>query len=140
MPEPIWYAGICDRMLARILWWSQNWSRGDIFATRPFLTTTGKVENIVTKRLLKVPFHPEEFKQLVRILKIVKPVWELTADMEVILPKLNKCQLVGGGLRLIPIATFKQECNRVKTALRVPTWLKSSQEINDGNRNTVQHW
>jgi len=115
--SPIWFPGICDRLFRTVQAWVAAWPRGEVYATRPFLDKGGVIVNIPTMRLVQIPFHAKEFEHMVRILSLVRPKWEVTADMQQIWSKFGQCKPAVGGLRMVPIATFQQDPEEILKAL-----------------------
>ena len=77
----VWVKGLYDVVLMKVEALHRNWPRGDIAATRPFLTKQGAIENIPTRRKLEISWHPKEFAALVEILERERPTWQLTLDL-----------------------------------------------------------
>jgi hypothetical protein len=114
-----WYAGVCDRMLTRLAWWGINWPHGEEFATRQKvnLMLERGVEDIVVKRLVKIPFRADELDHLVRILDIVAPKEEMTAVFHKAKAGYLSCRMRSRNERLVPIASYAIEAKEVFEAL-----------------------
>lgn len=94
----IWVHGVCDSLLASVQRWYRQWSLGSVAGTRLFMHKDGREEDVVTKRCVKVMWHQKELEHLVRILKVAKPDWELTHDMEAFaMNGFKRAPLVAGG-------------------------------------------
>jgi len=125
----LWYTGACDRMLDRVLWWYNHWGQGKVHSTRPYFGLTG-VTAVVTKRVLSVPFHPREFEHMVRILRALKPEWVITADMDMILPKLSAQPVMADGVRLVPISTYQADVREIlETLLKAKAGASPEDEL-----------
>jgi hypothetical protein len=79
--DPLWFAGVCDQVLAKVQWWAANWARGEEYATRPFMNEKFEQVNVVTKRRAKIAWTKQEFQHLVRILETIRPDWPMTHDL-----------------------------------------------------------
>lgn len=103
MSEALWYAGVCDSMLAKVDSWLRAWPRGEVFATREGWTIEGGKFELVTGRLLYVPFTRPELEHLIRILDSLKPNWTFTAYLKVKLSHFGSFRLMPGNQRLVPM-------------------------------------
>ena len=88
-PLPVWYAGVCDSMLAKVAFWANMWETGEAFATRDWLSPKGEIVPIVTKRLVKVPWPRGEFEHLLRTLSdfLIIHSWMEESHIPELLPK-----------------------------------------------------
>jgi len=80
MAKPVWFAGVCDSLLARVQTWYENYEKGEIYASRLFLDTTFQKQDLPVLYAHDVPWRQDELEHLVRILKDVKPQWLVTSD------------------------------------------------------------
>lgn len=138
MPEPLWFAGVCDSMLRVVELWAANWDRSPAYATRPFMTATGEIEDIVTKRVVQVAWLPVEFEHLVRILKAVRPNWPMTADLErAHAGGFRNCRLLPGGRRLMSMICYKQDAlDLFEVLLQAKNGISSLNEDVDKKRDS----
>ena len=106
----LWYAGICDRVLARVESWRDNYHTGEISATRPYLhPKTLKPTDLVTKRALWVPWRIDEMQHLVSILEAMVPGSGILADFHEIQKRLPNCRARAGGYYLIMLNFYEQD-------------------------------
>jgi len=115
--ETLWFAGVCDALLMRVKTWVAAWPQGEVYATRPFMSKGGTIIDMPTMRLVRMPFQLREFEHLVKILTALRPAWEVTKDMQGILPRFTQCKPVVGGMRIVPIATFEADPQEILKAL-----------------------
>lgn len=118
MAQPLWFAGICDSMLRKVEFWLRAWPSGNVYATRTHMSKTGEITDVPTMRDVRVAWHPNELKHLVRILKTVRPKWTVTADLEALLPKLEHCRLLAKGERLVPMCSYYNDPQEILELLR----------------------
>lgn len=109
--QNLWVRGICDKMLLRVLFWQQHWPHGKEAADRLFLHRDGRQEHIVTKRAVKVPFHPREFEAMVRIVTTLRPDWEFGIDLKAFFEKgqFEKSELLPQGNRLVTLISYQAD-------------------------------
>lgn len=118
MPEPVWFAGVCDSMLFKVESWLRAWPRGDIFATRTGWSVDGGEFEVVTGRLVKVPLTRSELEHLIRILDAVKPNWLFTAFLKLKLSKFETFRLLPGNVRVVPMESGDEPLQQAVELLR----------------------
>jgi hypothetical protein len=72
-------------MLARVQAWHTNYTQGEVYASRMYLSTKFEKQDIPVLYAHDVPWRQDELEHLVRILTAVKPKWTITIDFERIL-------------------------------------------------------
>ena len=113
----LWFSGVCDDMLKKVVLWHEAWPQGNPYTEALFLHVDGRQENLTVQREVHVPWTKPEFEHLVRILKAVRPDHPLTADLEKVLPKLHKAKLIQGNQRLLPMRSHHQDVKDILEAL-----------------------
>ena len=133
----LWVRGICDSMLVQVLDWQGRWESGAVAATRPFLGKDGVVEDVVTKRAVKVVLRPAEMDHLVRILLAVRPEWEFSLDLEKFRTQgFSRGRLLTGNRRLVEMICFKEDLVEIMSALTLARTGQSKtvkEEIGSGS-------
>jgi hypothetical protein len=114
----LWVRGVCDSMLLQVMDWQRRWESGAVAATRPFLGKDGAVEDVVTKRAVKVIFRPAELDHLVRILLAVRPEWEFSLDLEKFRTQgFSRGRLLTGNRRMVEMVSFRDDLVEIMAAL-----------------------
>lgn len=90
-------------MLRKVEGWLRAWPRGDVYATRSGWSIKEGNFDVVTGRLLRIPFTKAELEHLVRILDEMKPNWTFTAYLKAKLAKFESFRLLTGNQRLVPL-------------------------------------
>jgi len=114
--QPIWYHGVCDRLLEKVRHWLENYDAGEVYATRPFLDIDG-VKDVVTIRKHILLLRPEEAYHLARIVNHFYPGLNLARDVSRIYQNLNRCKVVEYGLRAVPVAFYREDVEKILKAL-----------------------
>jgi hypothetical protein len=105
-------------MFLKVLDWQRRWETGAVAATRPFLGQDGAVEDVVTKRAVKVAWHPVELDHLVRILLAQRPNWEFSMDLERFRTHgFRLGRLLVGKRRMVEMICFKEDLVEIVQAL-----------------------
>jgi hypothetical protein len=103
-----WVHGICDSMLRKVVLLDFHWPRGDVAATRPFMTKDGRIEDVATRRKVDILWLPREFEAMLAILKVHKPDWQLTLDLALFYKQgFKKTKMREGGLRLVSMVLYE---------------------------------
>jgi hypothetical protein len=135
MPSPLWFKGVCDKMLERVMMWAQLWHLGDEYATRDRFNETGTgIEKVVTVRRLLVVWRREELGHLIRILREVQPEWldrfdvlftglqHVEWDRETkaakALERFDKSPVVSGDLRTVHMYGYEDDPRNLLALLR----------------------
>lgn len=81
--SPLWFAGICDDLLAKVAIWNQAYWYGEIHSTRKWLDPkTGQVVDKPTRMAHWIPFKELELDHLIRIVGILRPGSDLVRELE----------------------------------------------------------
>jgi hypothetical protein len=116
--QPLWFAGVCDRLLAKVQWWFTNYEKGEISRTRKALDMGGKVVDVPLQYLHAMPFRQQEVDHLVRITAELRPKQAgLLELLRVLQRDLKKYRLLGTGERLAPLPFYKQDVKDMLDAL-----------------------
>lgn len=109
MATQLWFAGICDQVLARLHAWYVRYESGAVHSTRPFMMHDGNIVDLVQKRIHHVPWKRQELQKLYDALVALRPKHELTADVKKVLDNVEKCPLAAGGYRLVPMIYYRDD-------------------------------
>lgn len=101
----IWFKGVCDTLLARIITWHEKYSQGDVYATRKYLSNQFEHVDIPVQHIHMIPFSRMELQQLVRILMAEKPTWKMTADFTRLLGIVNNPQMLRRFSKMVATTT-----------------------------------
>lgn len=71
--SPLWFGGVCDDLLFKVMIWGRAYWRGEVHSTRQFLELDGRVVDKPTKMAHDIPFREVELDHLVRIGQALKP-------------------------------------------------------------------
>ena len=115
--QPLWFSGVCDRLLLKVRLWVQAWPRGEVYATRPWMDKAGNIVQVPTMRVVKLSFHRRELEAAVRILQALRPKDTITTDLAKVLQGLGTCKPSQGGERIVEIATYEKDPSEVLKAL-----------------------
>ena len=75
-----WFAGVCDTLLGRIDVWINHYEKGQVYATRQFMTESFEKIDLPVQYVHDVPFSLAEMTHLVRILTAEAPKERFTED------------------------------------------------------------
>lgn len=117
MAGQLWFAGICDAVLARLQAWYQHYDRGEIHSTRPFLNHDGNIVDVVQKREHRVPWKKMELERLYQILLALRPKSPLVPDVKKLLDNIDRCPLGNGGYRIAPLIYYRDDVKELIDAM-----------------------
>lgn len=131
-PEPglLWFSGICDRILAKIQWWFDNYEKGRISRTRKFFHPRGEVVDIPMQYLHEIPFTTAELKHLIRIMSMLRPKQTgLLEILRIAQRDLKLRRMTPQGEYLSPMPFFKSDVKTMLDALLdAKAGIKSSED------------
>ena len=113
MPEQaLWFAGVCDSLLAKVQAWLATYEQGEVARTRPFLELDGRVADRPTQYAHKIPWRQAEIDAMVRFLEAAKPESSLTADMRVVQKGLRRSRQLPGSQFVAMMVFWKDDIYR----------------------------
>jgi hypothetical protein len=114
----LWVRGICDGLLQVVADWLRRWPNGKEAADRLFMHKNGAQEMVVTRRAVVVRWHPKELRELIRILKAMRPEWEFVLDLERFYTgAFQRSKLLSGGRREAEMVSYLADVEDIFKAL-----------------------
>lgn len=132
MSLPLWYSGVCDRILFKVNLWDEHYDQGAVYATRSFFDESQGVIDIPTVRRHEVAWEPVELQHLVRILEKLRPKSRL---LEYMIQQHNRLkkegQLLPGGRYLIGMAIYHRDVKELLVVLNEAQGKKSKESLSE---------
>lgn len=119
MSETLWFAGVCDSLLAKCERWLSGYETGEVSRTRPFMDErTCAVIDKPVQFAHRIAWHPREIDYLVKIMEAAKPDAALTIDLRVVQRGLKRTRQLPGGLYLATMVFWRDDVDEIVKALR----------------------
>jgi hypothetical protein len=81
--QPLWFAGICDEVLLKVVLWESAYWLGEVHSTRQWLNPkTAQIEDKPTRCAHQVPLRLQEIEHLVRIVETLRPGTKLVEELK----------------------------------------------------------
>ena len=112
--RPIWYAGTCDSLLAKVKAWHERYGQGQVHSTRQFLDFDGKIVNKPTKMIHTIAFIKQEIDNLVVFTNYYCKDLSLKVEVLAVADQWNReGKLLPGGLKKISLAFFPEHVEAI---------------------------
>jgi hypothetical protein len=119
MPNNVWFTPVCDIILKKVNNWYRFYTKGEVFASRPYLSLDGRVEERPTIYANKLSFSEFELKHFVRLLELTLPKADVTKVVCRAYEGVRKKQgiLIPPNYYLITLAIYPNDVKEVIDAL-----------------------
>jgi hypothetical protein len=124
----LWFSPVCDRVLAKLKIWRENYTRGEVESTCKFNTGFEIVDQPV-RYMHRIAWSIHEFDHLVRVMEAICQNKALVDELKLIRKeKLPVGQIAIGGTRVVSIAFYPEY---------IDLMIKLMVEARDGKTKTM---
>lgn len=127
MEKPIWFAGACDSLLAKVKAWHEYYDLGTIYSTRKFLNEQFKIEDKVTKRVHAISFTKQEITYFKIFIDYYCPNKLLTQEIDGVTAMWKSAPLANYNMRKLTLSFFPEHVKLIYDTL-----LKAKKEATMG--------
>jgi hypothetical protein len=125
--QPLWFAGVCDSVLAKVSWWLSKYECGEVSRTRKFLDPVRGPVDIPTQYMHILAFSQREFDCLSAIVSAMRPDSSLAEDVERVRQNVAKTRKLPRNQYAVPLWFWRDDVAEIQKALL---------EARDGGKKT----